>query len=93
LQPIIQEALTNVRKHSGAGSAKVIFAPSNGSLQVTIEDDGRGFDPEATSDNRGFGLRAMRGRAEALGARLEVNSTPGKGTMVSIQVPWQKEKT
>ena len=74
LQPIIQEALTNVRKHSGASSARVIFALCDGEIRVTIEDDGRGFDPEEISENQGFGLRSMRGRAEAVGARLEVNS-------------------
>jgi PAS domain S-box-containing protein len=93
LQPIIQEALTNVRKHSGARSARVIFTPCESQVLVTIEDDGQSFNPEAVSDNQGFGLRSMRGRAEALGGRLEVNATPGKGTLVSIQVPWRKEDT
>ena len=91
LQLIIQEALTNVRKHSGARSARVVFTPSESQVLVTIEDDGQSFDPEAVSDNQGFGLRAMRGRAEALGGRLEVNATPGKGTLVSILAPWRKE--
>ena len=86
LQPIIQEALTNVRKHSGARSARVIFTPCESQVRVTIEDDGRSFNPEAPGE--GFGLRSMRGRAEALGVRLEVSSTPGKGTLVSMQVPW-----
>jgi PAS domain S-box-containing protein len=86
LKPIIQEALTNVRKHSGARSARVIFTPCESQVRVTIEDDGRSFNPEAPGE--GFGLRSMRGRAEALGGRLEVSSTPGKGTLVSIQVPW-----
>ena len=91
LQPIIQEALTNVRRHAGACSARVIFAVCNGQIQITIEDDGRGFDPEEIGENQGFGLRSMRGRADMAGARLQVNSTPGKGTRVIIQVPWQKE--
>jgi len=93
LQPIIQEALTNVRKHSGARSAQVIFTPCESQIRVTIKDDGRSFDPDAVSEVHGFGLRSMRGRAEALGGRLEVDSTPGKGTLVSIQVPWRKEGT
>lgn len=91
LQPIIQEALTNVRRHAGACSARVIFAVCNGQIQITIEDDGRGFDPGEIGENQGFGLRSMQGRADMVGARLEVNSTPGKGTQVVIQVPWQKE--
>jgi PAS domain S-box-containing protein len=91
LQPIIQEALTNVRRHAGACSARVIFAFYDGQIQITIEDDGRGFDPEAIRENQGFGLRSMRGRADMVGARLEVISALGKGTQVIIQVPWQKE--
>jgi PAS domain S-box-containing protein len=91
LQRIIQEALTNVRKHAGACSARVIFALCDGQMQITIEDDGRGFDPEEIRENQGFGLRSMQGRADMVGARLEVNSTRGKGTHVIINVPWQKE--
>lgn len=93
LQPIIQEALTNVRRHAGACTARVIFARCDGQMQITVEDDGRGFDPEEISENQGFGLRSMRGRADMVGASLKVNSTPGKGTQVIIKVPWQKEGT
>ena len=91
LQPIIQEALTNVRKHSGARSAQIIFSFSNGEIQVIIQDDGRGFDSEKIAATQGFGLRSMRGRAEMVGGRLEVNSTPGKGTQVIIRAPLQEE--
>jgi PAS domain S-box-containing protein len=88
LQRIIQEALTNIRKHAGAGSARVIFAVDDGDVEVTIEDDGHGFDPAELNGREGFGLRAMAGRAQALGARFEVKSTPGNGTKVSVRVPW-----
>ncbi len=91
LQPIIQEALTNVRKHAGACSARVIFALCDGQMQITIQDDGRGFDPKQIRENQGFGLRSMRGRADMVGASLKVNSTPGKGTQVIIEVPWQRD--
>jgi signal transduction histidine kinase len=93
LQLIIQEALTNVRKHSGARLARVIFTPCENHVRVTIEDDGRSFAPEAVGDNQGFGLRAMRGRAEMSGGHLEISAAPGKGTMVSVQVPCRKENT
>lgn len=92
LQPIIQEALTNVRKHSGASSARIIFTFNDGELSVMVEDDGKGFDPEEIDKNASFGLRSMRGRADMLGACLEVKPTPGKGTRVSIRVPRPKEK-
>ena len=91
LQPIIQEALTNVRRHAGATSARVIFEMGDGEIRVRVEDNGRGFDPEAIGGNEGFGLRSMRGRAEGVGAHLEVNSKPGKGTQVIVRLPWRKE--
>jgi PAS domain S-box-containing protein len=90
LQRIIQEALTNVRKHSRARSARLAFGLNDGQVQVTIEDDGHGFDPAALGDNRSFGLRAMAGRAKAVGARFEVKSTPGNGTQLIVQVPRKK---
>ena len=90
LQRIIQEALTNVRKHSRARSARLAFGLNDGQVQVTIEDDGHGFDPAALGDNRSFGLRAMAGRANAVGARFEVKSTPGNGTQLIVQVPRKK---
>ncbi len=90
LQRIIQEALTNVRKHASARSARVTFVPDGDQVKIKIEDDGQGFDPAALSHNQGFGLRAIAGRAEAVGARVEVKSTPGSGTQVIVQVPWRK---
>ena len=92
LQRIMQEALTNIRKHAGARSARVIFSLEDGRLKITIEDDGHGFDPAEFKEREGFGLQAMRGRAEAVGARLEVKSTPGNGTQVIVQVPRKKEE-
>ena len=91
LHRIIQEALTNIRKHANARSARVIFARDGGEVKITVEDDGQGFDAAARGDNHGFGLRSMKGRAESVGARFEVKSTPGNGTQVIIRVPWEKE--
>lgn len=91
LRPILQEALINIRKHSGARSARVIFASRENRIRITIEDDGRGFDPETPGEGQGFGLRSMSGRARALGGRLEICSSFGKGTRLNIEVPWRKE--
>lgn len=91
LQPIIQEALVNVRRHSESPSVRLIFARSADQIQVTVEDEGKGFDPEQIDKILGFGVRSMRGRAEALGASFKINSTPGQGTQVIVQVPWSKE--
>jgi PAS domain S-box-containing protein len=90
LQRIIQEALTNIRKHAAARSVRVVFALDGSQVEVLIEDDGRGFDPAGLGAKQGFGLRAMAGRAEAVGARFEVKSSPGSGTQVILRVPWKK---
>lgn len=82
---IVQEALTNVRRHAHAQSATVTFAATDGVLTVTVEDDGQGFDPEQVAPRGGwpqFGLRAMRERAQAAGGELAVESAPGRGTIV-----------
>lgn len=91
LQPILQEALTNVRRHAKASLARVGLFDNDGHLHLTIEDDGQGFDTQSAFGQAAFGLRSMRGRAESAGGRFEVNSTPGKGTCVRVQMPWRKE--
>jgi len=91
LLPIIQESLTNARRHGKVTSARVILAACDGRVRVTVEDDGRGFDPKRISDNCGFGLRSMRGRTEAAGGLFEIDSAPGHGTRVTVFMPLQKE--
>ncbi len=86
---IIQEALSTVRKHSRADRASVTFEDADGHLVVTIEDNGAGFDPAAR--HRGelprFGLAIMRERAESIGAQLTLDSAPGAGTRVRVELP------
>lgn len=86
---IIQEGLSNTRKYARARCAQVSLTLSGERLQVMISDDGLGFDPLAvvTQPGTGFGLRSMRERAEGLGGVLQIDSTPGKGTRVLIEVP------
>ena len=81
---VIQEALTNVRRHSGARSVRVMLRRDQDGLVIEISDDGRGFDPETTP---GVGLKSMRERAAALGGKLAVTSEVGQGTRVSLRVP------
>lgn len=90
---VIQEALTNVRKHAAARHARVTFAFDGDTGVVTIADDGVGFNAESMSgDNaRRFGLRIMRERAEGLGGSLEIRSTPGQGTQVVAAIPLMKQ--
>ena len=86
---IIQEALTNVRKHARASNAWVRFEQDGDWARISVEDDGQGFDPaQVTGEGRRyFGLQIMRERAESVGGDLELNSRPGKGTRVVIRVP------
>jgi two-component system sensor histidine kinase DegS len=86
---LVQEALTNVRKHAGAREATVTLAPDGpGRLAVVVADDGRGFDPDGQQRaGRTLGLTSMRERVEGLGGTLRVHSQPGSGTRVLATVP------
>jgi len=83
---IVQQALDNVRRHSGAGSAEVVLTFLTRGARVTVGDGGRGFDiitVEAELDpSRSFGLTSMRERAEAAGGTLQIESHLGRGTEV-----------
>jgi signal transduction histidine kinase len=81
---IVQEALTNVRKHADATVVRVDLE-SGADLTITIADNGRGFQPDVATG--GFGLESMRQRAELIGARLTVSSEPRDGTRVELVVP------
>ena len=85
---IVQEALTNVRKHAGCDRARVRIEGLQGSVRITVEDEGVGFDVSAALAERGhYGLVTMRERAESVGGKLEIVSAPGKGTKVIVTVP------
>jgi len=86
---IIQEALINVRKHAGANKAWVRFEQDGDRVHISVEDDGRGFDPAqvAREGRQYFGLQIMRERAESVGGDLEINSWPGQGTRVVLRLP------
>ncbi len=83
---IVQEALTNVRKHARAKRVWVRFEPSGDGVLVEVADDGCGFDP-AQQPREQFGLQTMRERAESVGGQLCVESAPGKGTRVYVTLP------
>jgi signal transduction histidine kinase len=85
LSRVLQEALVNVRRHSGARNVGVRLRAEGQSLVVEVADDGRGFDPMAAPG--GVGLSAMRERVEGLGGKIEVKSPPGEGTKVTVRVP------
>ncbi|QWF81721.1 hypothetical protein HUW46_05154 [Amycolatopsis sp. CA-230715] len=80
-----QEALTNVRKHSGASAVAIRLRAANGSIRLTVRDDGAGFD--ASSGHTGYGLDGMRARASEAGGSLTIHSGPEDGTTVELEVP------
>jgi signal transduction histidine kinase len=82
---IVQEALTNVRKHAHAQHASVELAAPDGHLAVAIVDDGIGFAGEPADDR--FGLRIMRERAGSVGGTVTIRSQPGVGTEVHVSIP------
>jgi len=85
---VVQEALTNVRKHSGANAAIVRVAQDNGTVTFIVEDDGRGFDlTEELLDRDGFGLHSMRERMELIGGTLLTDSEVGRGTRIVAALP------
>ena len=83
---IVQEALTNVRKHASANAAWIALELDDENIILTVGDDGLGFDPAIDHGEKPiqFGLRSMRERAETIGAQFSVDSQPGAGTRVEI---------
>ncbi len=85
---VIQEALHNIHKHAEATHVEIAFARrSDGVWEITIADDGRGFDVAAAETRVGSGLVSMRERAAIVGGTLEVTSRPGYGTKLTLTVP------
>ena len=81
---VVQEALQNVSRHSGAKTAVITVRDVGGALFLSVADDGRGFDPERT---RGVGMLGIEERIRQLGGRLQVESAPGKGTTLRSALP------
>ncbi len=96
LYRIVQEALTNVVQHAHAESTSLLLAVRSGAIVAIVEDDGCGFDADrlmlGEMDERWLGLSGMGERAELLGGRLTIESTPGMGTTVFVEVPLEGER-
>jgi signal transduction histidine kinase len=82
---LVQEAITNAVKHSDGNTVSVRVVEEDGSVLITVRDDGTGFDPEAST--RGFGLLGMRERVELVDGRVFIESGPGSGTVVQAELP------
>jgi PAS domain S-box-containing protein len=83
---VLQEALVNARRHSAALRVEVILSAERRRMRTEVADDGRGFDPAFVRE--GLGISGMRERASALGGWLEIESEPGKGTSVRVEIPF-----
>ncbi len=89
---IAQEALNNIAKHARATDVTIASTADEGVFQLTIEDNGMGFEPEDAEDERSsWGLLTMRERAESVGAWCHFDSTPGEGTCVLVEVPKERD--
>jgi signal transduction histidine kinase len=87
----VQEAVTNVIRHAGASNATVALEPQSGSIEITVRDDGRGFDVgemlERAARGHHLGLLGIRERVEGLGGTVEIVSALDHGTEVRVSVP------
>jgi two-component system sensor histidine kinase UhpB len=91
LMRIVQEALSNVRRHACAQKVWIHCWQDQGEIKISIEDDGSGFDPQEIStgdtSKQSFGLQIMRERVQYINGELKIDSAPGKGTKILIQIP------
>ncbi len=86
LYRLVQEALTNVLKHADARHVSISLVRKDGSVSAVVEDDGRGFSPE-TPRREALGLVGMRERVGLVGGRISIESAPGAGTTLAVEVP------
>jgi signal transduction histidine kinase/ABC-type uncharacterized transport system substrate-binding protein len=88
LYRIVQEALRNVVKHSGASQATVELSCFNNGIELSVSDSGVGFQPHAPMERVGLGLTSMRERLHPLEGRLIIESEPSRGTRIRVHVPF-----
>lgn len=88
LYRIVQEGLTNIARHAHANQASVLIDQRNQTIRIIIEDDGRGFDHAAHAmSEKSLGLQGIRERALLLGGKLTIESQPGQGTSLFVEIP------
>ncbi len=87
---IVQESLANALKHSGAGQIDIQLIQHPGHLSLTIEDDGKGFDLSTLNAQKGIGLSNLEARVRLLSGTLVIESIPGKGTTILVELPYSQ---
>ena len=93
LYQAVRELLFNVAKHAGVERARLVATRTDHHVRLAVEDEGAGFDPAELEEpsNVGLGLPSVRKRLEVMGGTVEVSSSPGEGTRVTITVPVGEE--
>jgi len=86
LYRVVQEAVTNVVRHAGASRVDVLLESGEGRVLVVVEDDGVGFTPGSSEGDEHLGIVGMRERAESFGGKLTIESAPGAGTTIAVEV-------
>jgi signal transduction histidine kinase len=86
LYRIVQEGLTNIARHAQACTASILLEQRNGRVRVIIEDDGKGFALQQAAGSGRLGLYGMRERAELLDGTFTIESKPGQGTSIFVEV-------
>jgi signal transduction histidine kinase len=90
---VCQEAMSNIARHAHADTVLIQLSEADGVIRIEIEDDGRGFEPGNVShaERRHFGLMGIEERVEILGGKVRIDSAPGQGTRIHLEVPLRKE--
>jgi signal transduction histidine kinase len=86
---IVHESLANIARHSGASRVVIALSPADRGLELTVTDNGRGFDPTTAATIGHQGLVNMRERAEGIGATMAIESDTATGTTVRVRLPNQ----
>ncbi|MBA2284440.1 MAG: HAMP domain-containing protein [Ktedonobacteraceae bacterium] len=87
---IAQESVSNAVRHGGARVITLVLKPATGKVELSITDDGSGFDLERSQESHGLGLRLMQERVQEAGGTLYLHTAPGEGTRISVQL-WPEE--
>ncbi len=89
---ILQECLTNVARHAEASAVHIDIKYHNSLIVMTVSDDGKGMDLARLKHGKTYGILGMQERARMIGGSYLIKSHPGKGTQISVKIPWQESK-
>jgi len=90
---VFQEALTNITKYSGASMVEACLYRNENEISISITDNGKGFDPTAVKSQSSFGILGMQERVFSLGGIFKLDTSPGKGTAITISLPYTYNNT